>query len=81
MSDPTEGIRREMVAAINAEAAEREALEATYGQVWSTEEMTRDFEAIGFAAPFVIVRRRSDGQKGSLMFQGRPRFYFQFEAA
>ena len=32
-----------------------------------------------FIAPLVVVRRRSDGQKGSLEFQGWPRFYFNFE--
>ena len=34
---------------------------------------------IGFTAPLVVVRRKSDGQKGSLMFQASPRFYFGFE--
>ena len=29
--------------------------------------------------PLVVVRRKSDGQKGSLMFQAHPRFYFGFE--
>jgi hypothetical protein len=32
-------------------------------------------------APFVVVRRRSDGQEGSLMFQHWPRYYFLFEKA
>ena len=30
-------------------------------------------------APLVVVRRKSDGVKGSLMFQHSPRFYFGFE--
>ena len=34
---------------------------------------------IGFSAPLVVVRRKSDNQKGSLMFQASPRFYFGFE--
>ena len=34
---------------------------------------------IGFSAPLVVVSRKSDGQKGSLMFQASPRFYFGFE--
>ncbi len=29
-------------------------------------------------APFVIVRRRADGVKGSLEFQHNPRFYFNW---
>jgi hypothetical protein len=32
-------------------------------------------------APFVVVRRLSDGQKGSLEFQHHPRFYFNFQKA
>ncbi len=80
MSDPTEAIRRELVAVINAEPGTREYLEATYGQVWDTSQMQDDFEAIGFAAPFIIVRRRADGAKGTLTFQHSPRFYFDFVA-
>ena len=79
--DPTEAVRRQMVAEINADPGSREALEAEHGQVWSTDELVRDFEAVGFAAPFVVVRRRADGVKGSLMFQHRPRFYYEFRPA
>jgi len=78
MSDPTEGIRREMVAEINAEPGSREALEAEYGQVWDTKELSNEFEVMGFMAPFVVVKRKSDGKKGSLTFQHSPRFYFDF---
>jgi hypothetical protein len=81
MPDPTESIRRELVVQINAQPGSREALEAEHGQVWDTSQMSEDFEAIGFAAPLVVVRRRSDGVKGSLMFQHNPRFYFRFEPA
>ena len=79
-SDPTENIRREMVNEINLVPGSREDLESKYGQVWSTDEMQRDFEAIGFAAPLIVVRRKADGVKGSLMFQHNPRFYFSFKA-
>jgi hypothetical protein len=78
MSDPTEAIRRQQLAEINAEPGSRAALEATHGQVWDTSEMQDEFQALGFMAPYVIVRRRSDGVKGSLMFQHNPRFYFSF---
>lgn len=47
--------------------------------VWDTNAMREEFEAIGFAAPFVVVRRRSDGVRGTLMFTHHPRFYFGFE--
>lgn len=64
---------------INSEQAEREKLEAKYGQVWTTQELQQDFEVSGFLAPYVSVRRKSDKVKGTLMFQHSPRFYFQFE--
>ena len=74
----TEPFRLQRLAEINCEPGSREALEAQHGQVWSTDELTRDFEVLGFLAPYVVVRRRSDGRKGSLEFQHRPRFYFGF---
>jgi hypothetical protein len=78
MADETEAIRREMVAEINAEPGSRADLESKHGQVWDTTELGRDFEVIGFAAPLVVVRRRSDRIRGSLMFQHHPRYYFSF---
>lgn len=78
MTDPTETIRRERVDEINAVPGSREALEAQYGKVWSTDELGNDFEVLGFMAPLVVVRRRSDGRKGSLEFQHSPRLYFSF---
>jgi len=79
VSDPTEAIRKELLATINADPGSREALEAEHGKVWSTAELSEDFEVLGFAAPVVVVKRKSDGQKGSLFFQARPRYYFGFE--
>jgi hypothetical protein len=78
MHDPTEALRRERLAEINAEPGSRQALEARYGQVWDTQELSRDFEVEGFMAPLVVVRRKADGQRGSLEFQHQPRFYFSF---
>jgi hypothetical protein len=79
MSDDTEEIRKQMVAEINAKPGSREYLESKHGQVWTTSELSDDFEVIGFAAPLVVVVRKSDGQKGSLYFQHSPRFYYGFE--
>ena len=79
MSDPTESIRREMVAEINAEPGSRAALEAKHGQVWDTDQVQQEFEVVGFMAPLVVVRRRSDGVEGVSMFQHNPRFYFGFQ--
>ena len=56
MTDPTEAIRRQRVAEINAEPGSREALEAEHGQVWDTTELQRDFEVLGFLAPYVVAR-------------------------
>ena len=80
MSDPTEAVRKELLATINAEPGSREALEAEHGQVWDTRQLGEDFDVLGFMAPVVVVRRKGDGQKGSLLFQARPRYYFGFEA-
>ena len=80
MSDPTEPIRRERLNEINAEPGSREALEAVYGTVWDTQQLVEAFEVIGFMAPLVVVRRKADGVKGSLEFQARPKFYFNFQA-
>ena len=77
--DPTEPIRRSMVAALNNTAGERESLEQKYGQVWTTRELTDTFNVLAFLAPFVKVQRRSDGQTGTLMFQHHPRYYFNFK--
>jgi hypothetical protein len=80
MADPTEDLRRERLAEINAEPGNREALEAQFGQVWDTQQLANDFEVIGFLAPFVVVRRKADGVKGSLEFLHNPRHYFNFVA-
>ena len=79
MSDQVEALRCQRLVEINAEPGSREALEAQHGQVWDTAELRTDFSVLGFAAPFVIVRRNSDGVRGSLEFQHNPRFYFNFE--
>ena len=78
-TDPTESIRRNLVSKINADPGSREALEQQYGQVWNTSEVMQDYEVLGFMAPYVAVRRKEDGIKGSLMFQHDPRLYFKFE--
>jgi len=84
--DETEGIRRLQTAVINDavesnnEITERQRLEKEYGQVWNTKELSADFEVLGFMAPYVVVKRNSDGAKGDMQFQHLPRFYFNFIA-
>ena len=76
--DALDQARVERLVEINSEPGHREALEAVYGRVWDTAELTAEFEVLGFLAPFIVVQRRSDRQKGSLEFQHHPRFYFNF---
>lgn len=77
-SDPTETARRQRLGEINADPKDRAALEALYGEVWDTRELARDFVVLGFAAPYIAVKRKADGMRGSLEFQHMPRFYFSF---
>jgi len=77
--DPTEDIRRAEQARLNSAALERKFLEQDHGKVWNTDELRAEFEVVGFMAPYVVVKRISDGKKGSLQFQHSPRYYFKFE--
>lgn len=45
----------------------------------NTEEMRAEYEVIGFLAPYVVVRRKSDGVKGTLTFTHMPRVYSDFQ--
>ena len=76
-TDPTEATRRRRLAEINP-GREKPELERRHGRVWSPAEMARDFEILGFMAPYAVVRRRRDGRLGSLEFQHEPRFYFEW---
>jgi hypothetical protein len=71
--------RRSRQAELNLAAQERDLLKARVGIVWDTDELAQEFEVLGFMAPFVVVKRRADGVKGSLEFQARPRYYFNFK--
>ena len=75
MSDNTESLRREMI-----ETNQPYVDLARADKTWDTQELTNDFEVLGFMAPFVVVKRRSDGVKGSLEFTHNPRRYFNFSA-
>jgi hypothetical protein len=77
-ADKTETIRRLEVALINTVPGSREDLETRFPQVWDPGEMERDFIPLGFMAPYIVVERKEDNKKGSLQFQHRPRFYFNF---
>jgi len=76
MSDDTEQARRAMLTA-GQPAAD---LAAETGQTWTTQQLTADFEVKGYMAPYVVVKRRSDGAVGSLEFTHNPRIYFGWRA-
>jgi len=84
--DETEDLRRKRMAVVNGAVesqdavAERKRLEAQHGRVRDAAQLAHEFEVLGFMAPYVVVKRRSDGHKGSLEFQHSPRFYFNFVA-
>ena len=78
MYTPDEICRMAEVERINSEAGDRAILEARYGKVWSSNELRAEFQARGFGAPYIRVRRLSDGKCGTLEFQHAPRFYFNW---
>jgi len=79
MHDETETIRKQRIAEINADPGSRETLRKDHGEVWTTNQLRENFDILGFLAPYVVVRRRSDGAKGSVEFQHNPRMYFNFQ--
>lgn len=76
MADHTEAIRRQMVDELKDNT--KAELEAKHGKIWTTSEMQEEFDALGFMAPFIIVRKRDTGERGSLMFTHSPRYYFSW---
>ena len=60
------------------EETKRAELEKSFGKVWNTTELQEDFTVSGFMAPFVVVVRKKDKQRGSLEFTHMPRFYYNF---
>ena len=73
MKDPTEAIRRAMIASGQPYRDLERAVEQ-----WDTDQVRELFEVHSFLAPFVFVTRKKDGVKGSLMFTHQPRVYFNF---
>lgn len=51
---------------------------------WTTAELRDQFDVVGFSSPYVVVRRKHDGQRGTLQFVQNPgseRVYFDFTEA
>jgi len=80
VTDPTESARRELLVTINADPTSREALQRRFGQVFDTQSLQEHFDVLGFMAPFVMVRHKESGKRGTLTFQHSPRLYFDFQA-
>lgn len=75
--DETSGIRQILIETGQPQSALED--ERALGQrEWTTDQMTDEFDVLEFAAPYVVVRRKSDGKLGSLEFTHRPRVYFGF---
>ena len=66
---------------MNTDADFKATLTANYNDVMTTDEVREKFEVISFLAPFVMVKRKADGVKGTLEFTHMPRFYFGFVEA
>lgn len=49
------------------------------GPTWDTTTLQQDFEVLGFLAPYVVVRRKTDGVRGTLQFNHQPRVYYGWE--
>lgn len=75
MIDPTEAARRSLI----EDAPVLIHNEVAAGRpVWTTEELREQFTVESFLAPFVVVTRKADGARGTVMFTGAPRFYFSW---
>jgi hypothetical protein len=65
-------------------AWEVELAEATFQvpeDAINTDQLRELYTVEGFMAPFVVVRRKADGVRGSLEFTHMPRWYFNFREA
>jgi hypothetical protein len=74
MSDETESARMVMLA-----TGKPQSDLATAERHWTTDELMSDFTVQGFLSPFVVVTRKADGVKGTMMFTHSPRKYFNFQ--
>jgi hypothetical protein len=52
------------------------ALELDYEEIWGEDDVGERFEIYGYKPPFAIAVDKVTGDKGSLIFQNSPRYYF-----
>jgi hypothetical protein len=77
--DPTLKTRRRWNAQINDRVRSREELKDIWGEALNHLELRRRFNHFFFCNPVLVCRRKSDGQRGTLLFQWNPRFYFRWK--
>jgi hypothetical protein len=58
-----------------------QAIQEEGGECWTTEEVTKEFDILGFMAPFCTAVRMETGKKGVLAFVHRPRIYYGWREA
>jgi hypothetical protein len=71
MSELTDAVRRQLIAE-GQPRKELAAVLAAGGKTWTADEMTEEFEVLGFSAPFVGAKCRATGVMGSLQFAVSP---------
>lgn len=70
---------------INSKPRNREQLQLELSELMNNDtvfdaiEVSRNFEILAFKAPFAIAVNKETGERGSLLFQDTPRFYFGFD--
>lgn len=70
---------RALQTSLETKPATRKELEYEFGEVWDENEFMMQFENLGYRPPFVIVRHLISGERGTVLFQNQPRFYFRFD--
>ena len=78
--DSTEESRRERLEQINANRVHDQHWKRCMGRFGIRASCSGTFMVVGFLAPFVHVRRRDNGEEGSMEFQHQPRFYFNYRS-
>ena len=61
---------------LNSAPKNRSELLETEAEVWDSDEVRGEFEITGFKSPFALARHLGSGQRGTLLFQDDPRYYF-----
>ena len=76
MKTETDTLKSDLINYVKADLITRHGA----GNVWDTDGLRENYSVVGFLAPFCVVTRKSDGQRGALEFTHSPRFYYNFIA-